>query len=69
LLVCGIVKVFVTSHFAINKLKLNPKDKDYQKNTETFQKIKEDQKEFFKKMGGSFLEGIDEIKSKQSFYR
>lgn len=49
--------------------KLNPEDKDYQKCSEMYKKLKKGQKDFFKKIGDNFLEGIREVKSKQSFYR
>lgn len=49
--------------------KLNQEDKDYQKNVEIYKKFKEDQRESFKKIGDSFLNGISEIKSKQIFFR
>jgi dimeric dUTPase (all-alpha-NTP-PPase superfamily) len=49
--------------------KLDPEDKDYQKNVETYKKIKEKQKKIAEKMGNNFLEGMEMEKNKASFYR
>jgi dimeric dUTPase (all-alpha-NTP-PPase superfamily) len=52
-----------------NISKLNPEDKDYKKNLESFREIKEKIKHDIEKMSDSFLEGINEEKNKQTFYR
>jgi hypothetical protein len=49
--------------------KLNPKDKDYQKSLEVFQKIKEEQKNIIEKMNNSFLAELEIKKNKESFHR
>ena len=52
---------------AVNKL--NPEDKDYKKDVESFQGIKEKTKKDIEKMSNNFLKGINEEKSKANFYR
>lgn len=52
-----------------NISKLNPEDKDYKKNVESFREIKEEQKKITEKMSDSFLERISEDKNKVGFYR
>lgn len=49
--------------------KLNPEDKDYQKNVEGFKKAKEESLKNIEKMDNSFLAEIGENKNKASFYR
>jgi hypothetical protein len=49
--------------------KLNPEDKDYQKNIEAFKKMKEEQKKIVEKMSNNFLEAIEIEKNKVNFYR
>ena len=49
--------------------KLNPEDKDYKKNLESFREIKEKIKQDIEKMSNNFLERINEEKNKEGFYR
>ncbi|RHZ35272.1 dUTP diphosphatase [endosymbiont GvMRE of Glomus versiforme] len=64
-------KIFATAEKSWEEQikKLNPEDKDYQKNIETFKKIKEGQKKIIEKMSSSFLEAIEIEKNKTIFYR
>jgi hypothetical protein len=50
---------------------LNPEDKDYQKNAEYLREAKKAQVESFEyfRKSNSFSEAIDEIKTKQKFFR